>query len=490
MFVLNGCLSADDTPADQDASVDGSLDSGFDAGPDAGAEAGVDASLDASLDAGFDATVDRDLGLVDAGGDLGATDGGDLDASGVDLGSEVGTDAGLGDLGPYSVSTSIQPFYEEDQSCTGIVPQSTMIRDVGATVPVSPGFTLFGVPAGAAFLSTNGTIHFGGTTVSGQNVALPDLAFPNLLAVNWAPFFAGAPAVCQRSTALAETYSWVSANPANKIDPALSFAARLHSVGTIDILLMTGGAAGGTIGLQGSTLDEVVSFPCGANCGPADFPVGTVISFVPSGWSGAPDLEPILTGSIAPLYPNQPLPPLPELRVANRGDFPSSFVLWRLLIDQPVAVNAYGLSTPVDGSIATIAPGATSELGDWFGEPPSFPAPGTYPAHLWLEVGDDDAVLGNNILGFQIEVIPFVGTISFITTSVPNAVAGAPYNVQLQASGAPSINFAGSSPWLSVSSGGLLSGTLPSPGNYPITIRASNDPAYEAASMTFVVVAE
>ena len=114
------------------------------------------------------------------------------------------------------------------------------------------------------------------------------------------------------------------------------------------------------------------------------------------------------------------------------------------------------------------------------------------PLSAWIDLADD-AVLANNILAFEVEVLPYIASIVFDTTTLPSAVAGQPYSTSVTAMGAPTITYdeiAPLSPWFEVSSMGEIGGTPPTPGNYSISIRASGNHGYKPTERTFNITAQ
>lgn len=456
-----------------------------------------------------------DSGPVDAGLDLGAEDTGvdqGLDLGDADQGVDAGAsdagwmpsplDLGTGDQGPYTVHTSIAPYYDPGLSqCASLFPPDQVIENMGVMVPMPAGFEFFGQPHSQGFLSSNGTIQFGGMTVSDQPVPLPDPAYPNLIALNWGDFrlqdqVGGS--ICQLSRDTTEIFTWDRATLPTQGPILNNFSAWINSVGTINVLLLWDGNANGTIGIQGPNANDALSvLPCGSNCSNLNMDQGAVISFVPTGWSGGWDLEPQLIASIPPIYPGQEIS-LSNIRIVNRGDIASDPLGFRLFSTLDVGEEAGGLPQFATGGVGSVAPGAAAPLELVFIESSVLDLqPGLYPATFWLEtydfgdVGAKDAVLANNVMTLDIEVLPFVGPITFTTTTLPDATAGQAYTAQLQATGSPNLQFTEARPqsgFLDVSATGEITGTLPTPGSYPITVRVIGEPQYEPAEMTFNVI--
>ncbi len=458
-----------------------------------------------------DTGVDQgmDLGDADQGADQGADLGADL---GFDLGVDAGTsdagwmpsplDLGTGDQGPYTVHTSVAPYYDPVLSqCNSLFPANQEIENMGVMVPMPAGFEFFGQPQSQGFLSSNGTIQFGGMTVSDQPVPLPDPNYSNLIALNWGDFRlqdqAGGSA-CRLSRATTEVFTWDNGTLHTQGPILNNFSAWVNRVGTINVLLLWDGNANGTIGIQGpSTNDALSVLPCDSNCSNLNTGQGAVISFVPTGWSGGWDLEPQLIAPIPPIYPGQEIS-LSNIRIVNRGDIASDSLGFRLFSTLDVGQEAGSLPQFATGGVGSVAPGAAASL-----ELVSIESsvlglqPGLHPATFWLEtydfddLGVKDAVLANNVMTLNIEVLPFVGPITFTTTTLPNATAGQAYSAQLQATGSPNLQFTEVRPhtgFLDVSATGEIIGTLPSSGSYPITVRVTGEPQFEPAEMTFSVV--
>lgn len=473
--------------------VDGDVGAGSDAAaPDALPADADPADTDAAvLDGSEPSDADpADLGSADASApDASAPDASAPDASTPDAGPP---DSGLVHGADYDYVFGSSAFYEPS-GAGGL--GFFNVFDVSAVRPLPFAFTYFGTtyPAGTnLYITSNGTVFFGSGDTDGVNTTLPRTSgTPGVIAAFWTRLRHGGDAGIY-STSDAVTIRWYNAT-ANDARDNIIFELRL--VRNLNLIQMRyyqdpdGFSA--TIGIEAPDGSRALQLPCSPNCGTGMLP-GTELTFIPAGTT-VPNYNFVTAGSRlvsapSPLYPGESIQIEPVLGNVGLSASPG-VLLWVLRSTAPYYSLLDTATTLDDAFVGPLAPGASMVL------PPRdvvvATQPGTYRLGVWADLESAELFGYDNLTELGVfTVSPFIANIVISTSSLPSAQVGVPYAAQLAASGSPSPTWS-STPLpsgLSLSAGGLLSGTPTQAGVTGITFTAEERGYRSDSTQLFLTV--
>jgi hypothetical protein len=363
-------------------------------------------------------------------------------------------------------------------------------------------FAFFGqtVAGTTLYASSNGLLLLFAPSTSPNNASIPDPAAPNgFIAPFWDDLYVGSNAGVYSEIQGAApdrvlVVEWANVSPYSARSQSISFQARLHESGVIELIYgdrSSGGGWSGTIGIEDATGSNGVSNPCvaPARCVPADVPSGTLIRFVPSGSAELPDLD---LGMIGAPPPN--------------GSQGQTFIISYVVDNSGLGDSTTPTSLGIFGSTSSTWTPSATQLGSSAVAPiaaganvagqVSFTLPvGVLgPYALFAVVDPANAVMETDKINNVVSLgsIDISASLVITTASLPLAELGHPYSAAVAArGGTPPYTFTFdcsrcAPAWLMIDPGGNLRGTPQIAGAVPLIVDV-HDAAGARASSTLEI---
>ncbi|MCA9553688.1 MAG: hypothetical protein KC933_26850 [Myxococcales bacterium] len=358
--------------------------------------------------------------------------------------------------------------------------------DAAAALSAPFAFPLFGVTIASGtslYASSNGTLAIGSSYSDYSNGSLPGgYAGVPLLAPFWddllVPTTTDVYAALVGSGSSAElVVEWASVRYYTGASDTFSFQVRISADGVVRYAYgprnVLEGWGGATVGLEDPVSFVGSQTTCTPSCLPSDVPQGTVLTFTPQATPQNPDLVVTALGTV-PSTLNAGDSVFLDFEVVNQGSGSAGATRVALMV---------GLSSPPSDFEMASASVPALTAGNAYSGTLSFsvPAiPGTYFAALVVDPSGavSETSESNNTYSLgQVSIVGGGSAITITTSSLPGGTLGVPYDSQLQQVGgsSPSWNVISGSlpPGLSLSTGGRITGSPTTEGQYFFVVEAS-----------------